>query len=471
MRLLIPCPIAVLLYAAVFLPVCIRAQEVFQYNSSLADTAAKAQLFLLTTRKFEADKNSLSGTYKKELEKEYAERFNYIRKLYDQQELMLDGEAKTYLDQLSASILQHNPELALLQPRILFSRNYVPNAASYGEGTILFHAGLFSRLKNESQAAFVLCHELAHYYLDHSNKRIAQYVNTVNSKAFQQQLKEIQKSEYMKNRAVNELAQSVSYKNRRHGRYNESEADSLALEFLRKTNFDIRESLTALALLDSIDGHKHPGLSVKEVFNFPEYPFKERWIRQPSRSLGEAMLQAGAGTPKDSAAADSLKTHPDCSKRIADLTASVKAYHTQEKQLFVVSRTMFEKLGRRFDYDIIDYCFFSKETGRALFYALQLYRKEYNSPYLATMIGKCFNQLYDARVEHVMSKHADAPHPEMEQEYAEFLRFLQNLSLTDIASLNYYFMQRESSRFRHYKDFQEATARAAANFKAQSSSN
>ncbi len=471
MRLFIPFSMAVLLFAAIGSPMFTLAQEVFQYSSSLADTAAKPKLLQLTTRKFEADKNNLSGTYKKELEKEYAERFNYIRKLYDQQELMLDGEAKAYLDQLSESILQHNPELAALQPRILFSRNYIPNAASYGEGTILFHAGLFSRLKNESQAAFVLCHELAHYYLDHSNKRIAQYVNTVNSKEFQQQLKEIQKSAYMKNRAVNELAQSVSYKNRRHGRYNESEADSMALEFLRRTNFDIRESLTALALLDSIDGHKHPGLSVKEVFNFPQYPFRERWIRQASKSLGEAMLEAGAGTAKDSAAADSLKTHPDCSKRIADLTSRANAYHTPEKQLFLVNRTTFEKLGRRFDYDIIDYCFFSKETGRALFYALQLYRKEINNPYLATMIGKCLNQLYDARLEHVMSKHADAPHPEMEREYAEFLRFLQNLSLTDIASLNYFFLQRESSKYSGCKDFQEAMAKATAHFKTQSSNN
>jgi Peptidase family M48 len=471
MRLFIPYSIQILLLAAVCFSYSAFAQDTFQYTSSSGDTASKARLLQLATRKFESDKNALSGTYKKELEKEYTERFHYIRKIYEQQELILDQEAKGYLAQLSGIILQHNPELAALQPRILFSRNYVPNAASYGEGTILFHAGLFNRLNNESQVAFVLCHELAHYYLDHSNKRIGQYVHTVNSKEFQQKLKDIQKSEYLKNRSVNELAQAVSYKNRRHGRYNESEADSLALEFLRKTNFEVRESLTVLALLDSIDGHKHPGLSVKEVFNFPQYPFRDRWVKQSSRSLGEAMLQAGTGTSKDTATADSMKTHPDCRQRIEALAPRVNAFDTRERQLFLVNRAAFEKLVRRFDYDVIDYCFLNKETGRALFYALQLYKKDAHSPYLAAIIGKCMNELYTARLEHVMSKHADAPHPDMDPEYAEFLRFLQNLSLADMASINYYFLQRESPKHQTYPAFREAMEKASANFKTQSSTN
>jgi predicted SprT family Zn-dependent metalloprotease len=87
-----------------------------------------------------------------------------------------------------------------------------------GEGTIFFNIGLFHRLQNESQAAFILCHELAHYYLNHSNDNIHQYVNTIYSDDFQQKLKSIQKLSYEKNKQLDALAKNLLFRNRRHGR-------------------------------------------------------------------------------------------------------------------------------------------------------------------------------------------------------------------------------------------------------------
>lgn len=46
---------------------------------------------------------------------------------------------------------------------------------------ILLNMGLFYRLANESQAAFVICHQLAHLYLAHSERSINNYVQKIHS--------------------------------------------------------------------------------------------------------------------------------------------------------------------------------------------------------------------------------------------------------------------------------------------------
>jgi predicted Zn-dependent protease len=65
-----------------------------------------------------------------------------------------------------------------------------------GDGTIVINAGLVIFMANEAELVFALCHELAHYYLDHSNKAIKKMVTEYNSDAFKAEIKRLSKEEY-----------------------------------------------------------------------------------------------------------------------------------------------------------------------------------------------------------------------------------------------------------------------------------
>ncbi len=85
------------------------------------------------------------------------------------------------MDALVAEIVKANPLLQKQNFNCYFSRSGVPNAVYIGEGIILFNMGLFKRLDNESQAVFILCHEIAHFYLQHGENSIRRYVAAINS--------------------------------------------------------------------------------------------------------------------------------------------------------------------------------------------------------------------------------------------------------------------------------------------------
>ncbi|MCK7554243.1 M48 family metalloprotease [Chitinophaga sedimenti] len=232
--------------------------------------------------------------------------------MFDKREVYTDPAAMAYMDRLLGAILKANPQLDGSGIKGYFSRSFVPNAAYVGEGIFLFNLGLLEKMENESQVAFVICHELAHYYLKHSENSIRQYVETMNSPDMQRELKNIKKSEYGKNARLEKLAQGIRFNSRRHSRDHEAEADSMALDLLKRTPFAPAEALSALALMDNIDSVTvDMAACLPKTFDSGAYPFKPKWIAKSGGLLG-----GHANITRDAAATDSLKTHPDCTQRI-----------------------------------------------------------------------------------------------------------------------------------------------------------
>jgi Zn-dependent protease with chaperone function len=264
----------------------------------------------------------LPSTDKADYEKIYKERWTYIKEKFDKKEIYTNSAAQKYLDAIVQEIVQANPTLKGQSFQTYFSRSGIPNASYIGEGIILINMGLFHRLENESQAAFVISHEIAHFVLKHSDNAIKKYVTAINSKEVQQQLREIKGSEYRKREMLEKLVKGLSFSTRRHSRDREGEADSLAVELLRNTRFDISAAQSTLALLDTIDTDQlNTAACLEKLFNAKGYPFKKKWIAKE-----EGLLGGHAVLDEDAELEDSLKTHPDCSKRIKAIDPMVQRY-------------------------------------------------------------------------------------------------------------------------------------------------
>lgn len=389
---------------------------------------------------------------KKDLLDKYKERWENVKEKFDSKEIYTSEPAQKYLNDLAAEIVKTNPLLQSKNFHCYFSRSGIPNASYIGEGIILFNMGLFSRLENESQAAFVLCHELSHYYLRHNENSIAVYVTMMNSKEVQKQLHSIKKNEYGKRQELEKLLKGLTFDTRCHGRDHESQADSMAVEFMHNSHFDIGESLTTLSLLDSIDADTFDmAVTLQKIFNAKDYPFQKKWIAKE-----EGLLGGHATLHKDDLLADSLKTHPDCKLRIQNLEPLVKKYYNVSSSKNIVDQAKFTGFKNIFQYEIVEYAFISNNYTKSLHYTIELLQTHPSDPYLIAQAGKIFNGFYEAQKNHTLGKVVDLPSPYFEANYNHILQFIQNLYLENFASINYHFLKQYETSLSYYTVFKEA---------------
>jgi Zn-dependent protease with chaperone function len=452
-----------LIFTALCYCLSMHAQTAPFHYVSLKDNDADIQKFSnALTQQYNEDVKGLTGENKKEVAEIYKSRYQEILDDIKNKDIVSASPANEYLQSILNKIIQKNPQLSGLKIRAAFARDYWPNASSIGEGTLLFNIGLFNRLQNESQVCFVLCHELAHLYLNHGNASIAKYVSTMHSAEFQRQLKDIKNSEYQKSAKFESLTKNYLFTSKRHVREYEKQADSLGLEFMKNTQFDVRESLTCLALLDSVDNDKYNvKLPLEKIFNSDKYPFQSSWVSEGNNFFS---AMAKMDDSANAAITDSLKTHPDCVKRIAFLSEAVAKYYNNSQQINLVSDSTFNQLKRIFDYEIIDYCFNNDKVSKSLFYTLQMMQFFPDDVYLVTNTGRCLNKIYAAQKNHSLNFIVDLPSPYQEEKYNSFLKFIERLRLSDVAGIDYYFMEQNKMRFASDADFVDQEKISAVNF-------
>lgn len=395
---------------------------------------------------------ALPAQHKEDLKKIYQQRWEHIKSKFDDKEIYTATAAQQYLDALTNEIVQANPSLKQQAFRCYFSRSGNPNASYIGEGIILFNMGLFYRLDNESQAAFIIAHEIAHFILKHSDNAINRYVATINSAAVQAELRKIKGSEYRKREQLDKLVKGLTFSSRRHSRDHESEADSVAVALVRNTRFDVTAALTTLSLLDTIDtDHFNTAAVLENTFNAPRYPFQKKWIKKEEGLLGGHIL-----LKEDNTIEDSLKTHPDCRQRIQLLQPIINGYGQPSRPADVVDKARFDALKNDFRYEIIAWSHAANNYTRSLYYTLVLLQEKPADPYLVAHAGALLNGIHAAQKAHTLGKYIDLPSPGYPASYNLLLQFIQNLYLENLASISYHFLNRHHAQLGQYEPFKTA---------------
>ncbi len=427
------------------------SQQVVFYPAVENDAFLKT-LFAKCEARYKDEIAALPKENKKDFEEAYKSRWDNVKEMFDKKEIYTSIPAQEYMDALVAEIVKANPVLQKQNFNCYFSRSGVPNAAYIGEGVILFNMGLFKRLDNESQVIFILCHEISHFYLQHFENHVRRSVAAVNSADMQNKLREIKSTEYGKRQQFEDLLKGLAFNLRRHGRDHESEADSMAVEFMHNTRYDISEALTTLALLDSIDTDTlNIGVCLQQMFNAKEYPFQKKWLAKE-----EGLLGGHAQLKKDEALADSLKTHPDCKLRIKLLQPMVTRYYSSSEMKNVVNKPGLTGLRNTFSYEIVQFAYSSDNYTQSLFYTLNLLQAKPGDPYLITQVGKIFNGFYTAQKTHNLYKLIDLPSPFSAANYNLLLQFVQNLYIEDFSLINYHFLQQYYPHLNYYLPFTNA---------------
>lgn len=454
LRSALPCPIRTHLLVLVcsFSFILTGMAQTPTFAPTPEDEALLKKLSGKYEEQYKAELAALPAKHKEDFKKIYQQRWEHIKSKFDDKEIYTATAAQQYLDALTNEIVQANPSLKQQVFHCYFSRSGVPNASYIGEGIILFNMGLFHRLDNESQAAFVIAHEIAHFVLKHSDNAINKYVTTINSEEIQAELRKIKGSEYRKREQLDKLVKGLTFSSRRHSRDRESEADSLAVALVRNTKFDMSAALTTLALLDTIDSDKFNTAAVLEnTFNAPKYPFQKKWIKKEEGLLGGHALLKEENTLEDS-----LKTHPDCQQRMKLLQTIISSYAQPSRPADVIDKARFDTLRNNFRYEIIAYAYTAKNYTRSLYYTLTLLQQKPGDPYLVAQTGTLLNSMHAAQKAHTLGKYIDLPAPGYSASYNLLLQFIQNLYLENLASISYHFLNRHQAQLNQYEPFKTA---------------
>jgi len=415
------------------------------------DTITEDFILSKMQARFELDLDQVEGKFDNEIKEAYQARTRKLQTKLTNGHFITNPAFKVYFDDMLAHIVDRNPLLKNQEFLLLIGRYFWPNASCQGEGTIVINLGLLSRLENESQLCFVLCHELAHQYKNHVNHSIKDFVKKVHGKATNKKLKKIAKGKNAFDEAI-KLQKSLLFDMRLHSRQHELEADSLALIFMKSTKYDTKESIRCLEILNEIDTPKRPELvDFKKYFETEKFTIRDRWlIPVPSTGLLYNTDQEAE------AAKDSLKTHPDCAIRVK---AAARFAHPPAK---INLDTHFQSLIRVADFEIIEGQFQFGHYGRALFNTLLILEEAPNNTYLNIMVLDCLYQLYLYQEDHELGKVLDIPHHKMKENYYQFLSFFHNIRLRDLGKLGYYFSIKNGTPFLEDANFRASQIWAAS---------
>ena len=406
------------------------------------------------------NKNSLIGSlgtqYKKDYQEIYEARFKIVAELLQGSRSVTDPVAHNYLQSILKKIVDVNPELKGKEVRLIFSRDWWPNAYSIGEGTLVVNAGLMVYLDNESELVFVLCHELAHNYLDHSNKAIKKNVETVNSEEFKNEIKRLSKQQYGAGKQIDDMIKKFAFGSQQHKRDNEAEADRQAFRFMKNTGYDCGGIKTCLKLLDRIDDSLfHKPIDLEQTFNFSSYPFKKKWVQKESTIFG---AMTDDGSPLTQKEKDSLKTHPDCGIRISLLEDSIQKVIPGKN--FIVNESLFQQLKKDFYIEFTEQQFKNNNISRNLYYSLQMLQNNENFPYAVYAIARDLNLIYENQKNHKAGVFTSKEARGYPTDYNLLLRMLDRLRLEEIAVLNYHFCMQYKAQMSAYAGFDEELNKA-----------
>lgn len=401
--------------------------------SKYVDIYVKAYQEIKDAKK--ADK--YEGKVGKEIMNFHVERIENLYYMLHGREILYEGPIYDYLNGLMEKIKKANN--ISKETRLFVLRENTVNASSWGEGSFLFHLGLLSLMENESQVVGILCHELAHYILDHSEKKIKKGAELVTSDVLKKQVSTVMKSEYDRYRKMTKLMKRYQFNYAYHSREVETEADSIGYVLMSKTNYDLKEFGRVMDILDSNKTIKnYSNLEIPAYFKFDSIPMKADWFAYQLNNTFNVKLE-------DDEDNDSLNTHPDCKLRKQCILARVEREGIKSQS--GIDNSTFNKINAIADFELVEQYFENEKYVRAMFQSMFLLNKYPNNKYLHSIVDKNLMFLYYFTKGHKQTRILRFPHIRLNENYNRFLSFLQKLSLSEINKFKVNYHQMYLNRF------------------------
>jgi len=249
-------------------------------------------------------------TTQKKYKEIWESRTKFLIEAIESDNFVRDQQVFNYVDDIVSQITRSNKDLVPVKPLILIDRSEVVNAYAIGNNVIAINLGLISFSQSREEIALIVAHELSHNILGHAENAMKQRADWLTSDEYKNSLNDILDSKYERLTRLKKVLESYTFERNRHQRYKESEADSMAVVLLKKSNIAFNAEF--FLRLDSADSPYKLALNkpVKNYFESYGLTFEDGWTQKRSKGLSTRNYNFSTET-----VADSMKTHPDCKIR------------------------------------------------------------------------------------------------------------------------------------------------------------
>ncbi|MGV3597964.1 MAG: M48 family metallopeptidase [Bacteroidota bacterium] len=347
----------------------LKAQSIDFDNYTPISSSGEIPLFFKTsTEKYkELISNKLLKNESKKARK--AKQEFYLKSTFAIDDILKSGEVLfndpvgNYVNKILNEI-KEKAELKNIKATVYLLKSNFSNAFATDEGHIFITTGLISRLENEAQLAFVLCHELVHFEKKHSIDIF------VASQDFDKKdLKETGGLETEK-RLLSHTAYS---------REKETEADIRGLSIYLKTNYDPKE---AVKMFDNLATEKIPC----DDFIFTPSFFEGKNTKWPDSIYSPILVTQ---LQLDQKSNDTFSTHPNIFNRKTYLSKDIYIADTVPNKLkFCVSEDEFNVSKTVCLFEYCRQALLEKDFFNSIFISLALLEKHPKSNYLKKTVAK-----------------------------------------------------------------------------------
>src|SRR5579872_517276 len=235
-------------------------------------------------------------------------RTEFLTSAMEGQNYVYEPELYNYIQGIIKQIARANPKEFPVMPLLLIDRSSSPNAYATGGNVLSVNLGLIDFSKSREEIALVIAHELSHNILDHAENAMKGRAEWLTSDEYKNSLNKVLDSKYERYTRLQKILQGYTFSRSKHQRYHESEADSLAIVLLKKSN--IHFTANFFLRLDSADMEYqwHLKKPLKNYFTAYNLPVEDMWMQKRSKGLSSRNYNFKDTTGVE----DSLKTHPDC---------------------------------------------------------------------------------------------------------------------------------------------------------------
>jgi hypothetical protein len=293
-----------------------------------------------------------------------------------------DKEVYAYLEDILRQLIDANKQLMPVKPLLLIDRSPAVNAYATGGNVLAINLGLIAYATTREELALIIAHEMSHNILRHIENAMFTQAEWLGSDEYKKSLNAVLDSKYERYSRLKKVVEGYRFSRSRHQRFRESEADSMAVVLLKKSNipFNARYFLR----LDSSDmllkqPLKHP---LKDYFTAYHLPYEDSWAQRRSRGLSARTYSFSDTTTLE----DSLKTHPDCLVRYN----KTRSLSTPGPRWTPVPGAIQEKVNKMLIWNLYS----NNDLTACLYRILLLKDKGYSDPWYDFMISNVFSGLY-----------------------------------------------------------------------------
>jgi predicted Zn-dependent protease len=346
-------------------PALIHAQDFSKDYSPISSTGFLPPIFVksFSQKAIEdvskiKDKNHTTLTKKKQ----FAIESNFhIDHLVRSGSILFNDSISAYVNKVLDEILKNDPELRS-SIQLFVIKSPLVNAFSFDNGIILVNTGLLSQLDDESQLAFILCHELIHYKRKHS---INAYLDLVN----------VSNTSYKKSRTD---ADVLNY-----SKDQETEADTAGLELFKSTNYDF----------DAV----HSAFDVMQYSYLPfdEQEFTRDFLEDNNLHFPkDYFLDKTAPIKADDNYDDSKSSHPNIRKRKTAVNSRLDAsYINKGRKKFIVSEKRFNHAKDIARFETCRLYLLDLDYPNAIYSSFILLKKYPKNIYLKKIVSKSLYEI------------------------------------------------------------------------------